>query len=84
MASLVIRDGKIAAVGTNVDVPAGAQVIDGKGLQVYPGLFDPVTQMGLSEISAVSATVDTTETGALQSGRGRGRRGLSLRANTFP
>ncbi len=60
---LVIRDGKIAAVGTNVDVPAGAQVIDGKGLQVYPGLFDPVTQMGLSEISAVSATVDTTETG---------------------
>jgi imidazolonepropionase-like amidohydrolase len=61
---LVIRDGKIAAVGTNVDVPAGAQVIDGKGLQVYPGLFDPVTQMGLSEVAAVSATVDTTETGA--------------------
>jgi imidazolonepropionase-like amidohydrolase len=61
---LVIRDGKIAAVGTNVDIPSGAQVIDGKGLQVYPGLFDPVTQMGLSEISAVSATVDTSETGA--------------------
>jgi imidazolonepropionase-like amidohydrolase len=62
---LVIKDGKIAAVGTNVDVPAGAQVIDGKGLQVYPGLFDPVTQIGLSEISAVSATVDTTETGSI-------------------
>jgi imidazolonepropionase-like amidohydrolase len=61
---LVIRDGKIAAVGTNVDIPSGAQVIDGKGLQVYPGLFDPVTQMGLSEISAVSATVDASETGA--------------------
>lgn len=62
---LVIKEGKIAAVGTNVDVPAGAQVIDGKGLQVYPGLFDPVTQIGLSEISAVSATVDTTETGMI-------------------
>jgi imidazolonepropionase-like amidohydrolase len=61
--TLVIRDGKIAALGSNVEAPAGAQVIDGKGLQVYPGLFDPVTQMGLSEISAVSATVDTTETG---------------------
>jgi imidazolonepropionase-like amidohydrolase len=61
---LVIRDGKIAAVGTNVDIPSGAQVVDGKGLQVYPGLFDPITQMGLSEISAVSATVDTSETGA--------------------
>jgi imidazolonepropionase-like amidohydrolase len=62
---LVIKDGKIAAVGTNVDVPSGAQVIDGKGLQVYPGLFDPVTQIGLSEISSVSATVDTTETGSI-------------------
>src|SRR5262249_48368968 len=61
--TLVIRDGKIAAVGANVEVPAGAKVIDGKGLQVYPGLFDAITQMGLSEISAVSATVDTSETG---------------------
>lgn len=62
--TLVIRDGKIAAVGVNVEVPDGAQVIDAKGLQVYPGLFDPITQMGLSEISAVNATVDSTETGA--------------------
>ena len=61
--TLVIKDGKIAAVGANVPVPAGAEVIDVKGLQIYPGLFDPITQMGLSEISAVSATVDTTETG---------------------
>lgn len=62
--TLIIRDGKIAAVGAQVEIPAGAQVIDAKGLQVYPGLFDAVTQMGLSEISAVSATVDTSETGA--------------------
>jgi imidazolonepropionase-like amidohydrolase len=62
--TLVIRDGKIAAVGANVAIPAGAQVIDAKGLQIYPGLFDPITQMGLREIGAVSATVDSTETGA--------------------
>jgi imidazolonepropionase-like amidohydrolase len=62
--TVVIHDGKIAAVGVGVTIPAGAQVIDAKGLQVYPGLFDPVTQMGLSEIGAVSATVDTTETGS--------------------
>jgi imidazolonepropionase-like amidohydrolase len=61
--TVVIHDGKIAAVGANVTVPAGAKVIDAKGLQVYPGLFDPITQMGLREIGAVSATVDTTETG---------------------
>ena len=61
--TLVIRDGKIIAVGASVEIPSGAQVIDAKGLQVYPGLFDPITQMGLREIGAVSATVDSTETG---------------------
>src|SRR5258707_15517366 len=61
--TLIIRDGKIAAVGAGLDIPAGAQVIDAKGLQVYPGIFDSITQMGLREIGAVSATVDSTETG---------------------
>src|SRR5260221_5318047 len=61
--TVLIHDGKIAAVGTGVAIPAGVQVIDAKGLQVYPGLFDPVTQMGLSEIGAVSATVNITEAG---------------------
>jgi len=42
--TVVIQNGKIANVGAAVEVPTGAQVIDGKGLQVYPGLFDPVTQ----------------------------------------
>ena len=62
--TVVIHAGKIAAVGAGVPIPEGAQVIDAKGLQVYPGPFDPVTQMGLSEIGAVNATVDTTETGS--------------------
>jgi len=62
--TLIIKDGKIAAIGAAVEVPAGAQVIDAKGLQVSPGLFDSVTQMGLSEIGAVSSTVDSAETGA--------------------
>ena len=61
--TLIIRDGKIAAVGSSVEVPAGAQVLDAKGLQAYPGLFDAVTQMGLSEIGAVNSTVDSSETG---------------------
>lgn len=61
--TVVVRDGKIAAVGADVAVPAGAQVIDGKGLQVYPGLFDPFSQLGLVEVESVSATIDTTELG---------------------
>jgi imidazolonepropionase-like amidohydrolase len=62
--TVLVRDGKITAVGTGIEVPQDAQVIDAKGLQIYPGLFDPVTQMGLSEIAAVGATVDSSEIGA--------------------
>ncbi len=62
--TVVFRDGKIAAVGAGIEIPAVAQVYDGKGLQVYPGMFDSITQMGLREIGAVSATVDSTETGS--------------------
>ncbi len=61
--TVVVRDGKIVAVGANVQVPDGAQVIEGKGLQVYPGLFDSYSRLGLTEIGAVSATVDITELG---------------------
>jgi imidazolonepropionase-like amidohydrolase len=61
--TVVIRDGKIAAVGADVAVPDGAKVIDASGLEVYPGIFDPVTQIGLEEVGAVRATIDTTETG---------------------
>ena len=38
--TIVIRDGKIAAVGADVAIPAGAQVIDGNGRFVTPGIID--------------------------------------------
>src|SRR5215212_652944 len=50
--TVVIRDGKIEAVGVNVSVPAGAQTIDGRGLSVYPGMIDLGTSIGLVEISS--------------------------------
>jgi imidazolonepropionase-like amidohydrolase len=63
--TLVVRDGKIAAVGANVAVPQGATRIDGRGLHVYPGLFDAVTQLGLTEVGqGARGTVDTNEVGA--------------------
>jgi imidazolonepropionase-like amidohydrolase len=61
--TVVIRDGKIVAVGANVEIPPDAQVIDASGLEVYPGMFDAVTQIGLGEISQVSATMDVAELG---------------------
>jgi imidazolonepropionase-like amidohydrolase len=38
--TIVIRNGKIAAIGKDVAVPAGAQVIDGNGKYVMPGIID--------------------------------------------
>lgn len=38
--TVVVSGGRIAAVGTNVVVPPGAQVIDGAGKFVIPGLWD--------------------------------------------
>jgi imidazolonepropionase-like amidohydrolase len=61
--TVVIRDGKIVAVGAKIEIPADAQVIDATGLEVYPGMFDAITQIGLAEISQVSATLDVTELG---------------------
>ena len=45
--TIVVRDGLIAAIGANVNVPADARVIDGTGLTVYPGLFDAYGSIGL-------------------------------------
>jgi imidazolonepropionase-like amidohydrolase len=38
--TILIRDGKIAAVGADVGVPAGAEVIDGTGRYITPGIID--------------------------------------------
>ncbi|MEO6447497.1 MAG: amidohydrolase family protein [Gemmatimonadaceae bacterium] len=46
--SVVMRDGKIVSVGSNVAVPAGAEVIDVSGKYVMPGLVDAMTSLGIS------------------------------------
>ena len=64
--TIVIRDGKIEAVGANVTVPTGAQTIDGNGLSVYPGMIDAGTNIGLVEVpQGANGTVDTSEVGEL-------------------
>ena len=62
---VLIRDGKIAAVGASVAVPPDAKVVDVKGRHVYPSLFPAITDLGLVEISSVRATVDTSELGEI-------------------
>jgi imidazolonepropionase-like amidohydrolase len=61
--TVVISNGKIAAVGANVPIPTGAKVINAQGLSVYPGMIDGGTTLGLTEIGSVAGSVDTAEIG---------------------
>jgi imidazolonepropionase-like amidohydrolase len=62
---VLMADGRIAQIGAGLKAPVGAEVIDVTGRRVYPGLISASTTLGLEEIGAVPATVDTTEIGAI-------------------
>lgn len=62
-ATVLIVDGKIAAVGTGVAVPAGATRIDARGHWVTPGLIHASTRLGLVEIDMVEDTNDASAAG---------------------
>jgi imidazolonepropionase-like amidohydrolase len=53
--TVVIANGLIAAVGEDVAIPPEAWVIDGKGLTVYPGLIDAMTNLGQAAAPAARA-----------------------------
>ena len=61
--TVVIVNGKIAAVGHNVPIPAGAQRIDATGKIVTPGFVNAATQLGVQEVSQVSDTRDMSARG---------------------
>lgn len=46
---IIIENGKIVAIGKNLDVPSDAQVIDADGKFVFPGFIDAHTHLGLWE-----------------------------------
>lgn len=62
-ATVVIEDGRIVAVGSGLQVPAGAAQVDAAGKVVTPGLFTPMGQIGLVEVNAVDGTVDYIQRG---------------------
>ena len=63
--NIVMQDGRIAAMGPNVNIPEDAETVDGRGLTAYPGMIDPHTTVGMQEINSIRATIDTVELGDL-------------------
>src|SRR3546814_2038316 len=56
--TIVIRDGRIMAIGPDVTVPAGARVVDGRGGVVPPGFIQADSTLGAVEESQVPASAD--------------------------
>jgi imidazolonepropionase-like amidohydrolase len=61
--TVIITNGRITGVGSNVAIPAGAQRIDATGKWVTPGFINSSTQLGVIEVSQVSNTRDMTARG---------------------
>jgi imidazolonepropionase-like amidohydrolase len=57
-ATLLIKDGRIAALGSSVKIPAGARVIDAAGRIVTPGFIAASTNLTVNEINMVTQTRD--------------------------
>jgi imidazolonepropionase-like amidohydrolase len=59
--TVVIVEGKIHSVGAGLEAPAGAGVIDGRELHVYPGLIDAGGTLGLFEVGSLRSTMDSND-----------------------
>ncbi len=61
--TLILRGGRIAAVGENLPLPQNARTIDAQGQPVTPGFFVPVSAIGLTEIGADRESNDAATRG---------------------
>ena len=59
--SLLLQNGKIAAVGQNVNAPADAVVIDAKGKWVTPGVIDTHSHLGVYAAPGIESLQDGNE-----------------------
>mgnify|MGYP002784568646 CR=1 FL=1 len=57
-ADILVQDGRIAAVGSDLAAPAGSAVIEASGRPVTPGLFGGIAQIGLEEVNLEPSTYD--------------------------
>lgn len=61
--TIILKDGIIAEIGPSVSVPADAILIDCSGLEIYPGMIDGGTRLGLTEVGSDPRTQDYNEVG---------------------
>jgi imidazolonepropionase-like amidohydrolase len=60
-ADVLMQDGKIAAVGKNLDAPADARSVDATGKWITPGIIDVHSHLGVYASPGIAATGDGNE-----------------------
>src|SRR5277367_2901696 len=83
-ATIVMAHGVITAIGKDVAIPPDAWIIEGKGLTVYPGLFDAFTDVGLPSAAPAAGPVEGGGGGRRAAPTGEVSRGPEDRPATTP
>jgi hypothetical protein len=56
---VLVRNGRIASVGSALEAPSGVTVVDAKGRPLTPGLFGGLSGIGIEEVALEPTTADT-------------------------
>ena len=59
-ADVLVRGGRISAIGSGLAAPAGVAVVEGQGRPLTPALFAGITGIGVDEVSGEAQTVDAS------------------------
>ncbi|MCL2548619.1 MAG: amidohydrolase [Symbiobacteriaceae bacterium] len=82
--TILIEDGKIVAIGSNLPVPEGYCCIDAAGMTVTPGLIDAHSHLGLMGDPSIWATSETNEKSGPVQSRLRGIESFNPRDPAIP
>lgn len=82
--TVVVRNGRIAAIGAGVAMPKDARVIDAKGAPVTPGIFVAGTNLGTVEVDLEVTANDGASTSATISAAFDVQYGIDPSATTLP
>ena len=77
VADIAVRNGKIAAIGVNLPAEEGEQIVDVAGKNVYPGLIDAHSHLGLDNYGVGWEGHDYNEMGDILSPQLRGMDGFN-------
>lgn len=81
--SLLIENGKIAAIGCDIAAPAGAEVVDAGGRMVMPGMIDAHCHLGMEESAIRTEGSDGNEATAPNTAQVRAIDGINPMDITF-